>query len=126
MLTVADLGILREVSVEDGCVVATITPTYSGCPAMGEIGADVRRRLERAGYRDVEVRTRIAPPWSSEWITDAGRRKLTAAGIAPPAAAAPRACAIAASRLLTLPTAAPVACPRCTSTDTERVAQFAG
>ncbi|MGH3245523.1 MAG: 1,2-phenylacetyl-CoA epoxidase subunit PaaD, partial [Trebonia sp.] len=88
LLTVADLGILR--SVDDspsGGVVVTITPTYSGCPAMREISADVHRRLQRAGFAQVTVRTQLAPPWSSDWITDNGRRKLAEAGIAAPSPA---------------------------------------
>jgi ring-1,2-phenylacetyl-CoA epoxidase subunit PaaD len=119
MLTLADLGILRDV-VEDGDrVTATITPTYSGCPAMREISADLRHRLRQAGYRHVEVRTQLAPPWTSDWITAAGRRKLAAAGIAPPHEA-PRALAV-----LTLgPTRRAVPCPHCGSVDTERSADF--
>jgi ring-1,2-phenylacetyl-CoA epoxidase subunit PaaD len=86
-LTIADLGILRSVEHEGDTVVATITPTYSGCPALREIGVDLRRRLEAAGFARVEVRTRLAPPWSSDWITAEGRRKLAEAGIAAPHAA---------------------------------------
>lgn len=86
-LTLADLGILRDVTIEDGRIVVTVTPTYSGCPAMREIGADLRRRLAETGVGDAEVRTALTPPWTSDWITDDGRRKLAAAGIAPPHAA---------------------------------------
>ena len=70
-----------------GGVVVTITPTYSGCPAMREISADVQARLNRAGFERVTVATQLAPPWSSDWITAEGHRKLAAAGIAPPSAA---------------------------------------
>ena len=84
MLTIADLGILRDVREDGGRVTVTITPTYSGCPAMREIGADVRRRLARAGYRDVVVRTELSPAWTTDWITAEGRRKLADAGVAPP------------------------------------------
>ena len=80
MLTVADLGILRAVDVTAGGVIVTITPTYSGCPAMREISADVRHRLEQAGFGPVTVRTQLAPPWSSDWVTREGRRKLAAVG----------------------------------------------
>ena len=119
MVTLADLGILREVHAEGNRVVATITPTYSGCPAMREISADLRRRLCEAGYDDVEIRTQLAPAWTTDWITADGRRKLAAAGIAPPAPAAP------GPRPVTLLARAPaVACPQCGSTDTERTADF--
>ena len=86
MVTVADLGILRDVAAEDGRLVVTITPTYSGCPALREIAHDLRHRLNQAGFADVTVRTALAPAWSSDWITAEGRRKLRAAGIAPPQA----------------------------------------
>jgi ring-1,2-phenylacetyl-CoA epoxidase subunit PaaD len=120
MLTLHDLGILRDVHVEGDTVVATVTPTYSGCPAMREIGHDVRHRLEQAGYAKVEVRTQLAPAWSSDWITEDGRAKLHAAGIAAPHAASRRSGPIP----LTLGTPAPVACPRCGSTRTVRTADF--
>ena len=87
MLTIADLGILRDVQEDGGTVTVMITPTYSGCPAMREISADVRQRLERAGFAPVTVRTQLAPAWSSDWITEEGQRKLAAAGIAPPSPA---------------------------------------
>jgi ring-1,2-phenylacetyl-CoA epoxidase subunit PaaD len=126
MLTVADLGILRSVDDTPDGVVVTITPTYSGCPAMREISADVRHRLERAGFERVTVRTRLAPPWTSDWITADGRRKLTAAGIAPPSptqragTAGPRRDPVP---LRLAPPPSP-ACPRCGSADTARTAEF--
>ncbi len=90
MVTVADLGILRDVSAEGDWVVVTITPTYSGCPALREIARDLRHRLAASGFDEVDVRTALAPAWSSDWITAEGRRKLSAAGIAPPHAAPAR------------------------------------
>ena len=90
-LTIADLGILRDVREADGAVTVTITPTYSGCPAMAQIAADLRRRLERAGFREVAIRTELSPPWTTDWITPDGRRKLAEAGIAPPGHRAPAA-----------------------------------
>jgi ring-1,2-phenylacetyl-CoA epoxidase subunit PaaD len=105
-------------------VTVTITPTYSGCPAMREISADLQHRLHSAGYPDVTVRTALAPAWSSDWITMDGRRKLAEAGIAPPSSAAP---ARGGPVPLTLTTrASAVACPRCGSTDTHQTAQFSG
>jgi ring-1,2-phenylacetyl-CoA epoxidase subunit PaaD len=122
MLTLADLGILRDVSADGDTVVATITPTYSGCPAMREISRDLQHRLERAGFGDVHIRTRLAPPWTSDWITADGRAKLADAGIAPPTGAAARTGPIP----LTLGRPAPMACPRCGSLRTTRTAAFSG
>ena len=123
MVTLADLGILRSVEQAGDTVVATVTPTYSGCPAMREMGHDLRHRLQRAGYPRVEVRTRLAPAWTSDWITADGRRKLAAAGIAPPHAAPAHPGPVP----LTLqPLRREVACPRCGSTDTDRTADFSG
>jgi len=122
MLTVADLGILRDVSAEEGCLVVTITPTYSGCPALREIALDVRRRLGQAGYVDVAVRTALAPAWSSDWITAEGRRKLREAGIAPPHAAPARSGPVPLT--LTGTRREAVACPRCGSAATTRTAAF--
>ena len=121
MLTIEDLGILR--SVDDspgGGVVVTITPTYSGCPAMREISADVQARLRRAGFERVTVATQLAPPWSTDWITAEGHRKLAEAGIAPPSAAPRRTGPIP----VTLGHPASPPCPRCDSPDTRLTAQF--
>jgi ring-1,2-phenylacetyl-CoA epoxidase subunit PaaD len=122
MVTVADLGILRDVTAEGDAVVVTITPTYSGCPAMREIAHDLRARLGRAGFADVTVRTALAPPWSSDWITAEGRRKLRDAGVAPPgpAPAGPVPLTLGPARRQ------PVACPRCGSTATTQTAAFSG
>ncbi|MFF0730305.1 1,2-phenylacetyl-CoA epoxidase subunit PaaD [Streptomyces chartreusis] len=122
MLTLADLGVLRDVALsEDGTVVASLTPTYSGCPAMAEMRADVAARLRDAGYARVEIRTVLDPPWTSDWITPAGRRKLTEHGIAPPGPA-PRGGPVA---LVLSPTRHAVTCPRCGSGDTEETSRFA-
>ncbi len=120
MLTLGDLGILRAIDVTDGGVVATITPTYSGCPAMREISHDLSDRLHRAGFDQVEIRTQLAPAWTSDWITEDGRRKLAAAGIAPPTAAPRRTGPVPLT--LTQPPAA--RCPRCGSTATVQTAAF--
>jgi ring-1,2-phenylacetyl-CoA epoxidase subunit PaaD len=121
LLTVADLGILRSVEEVDGTIVVTITPTWSGCPAMREIAADLQARLLRAGWSDVVVRTRLAPPWTTDWITEAGREKLRRAGIAPPAPAGESRGPIS----VTLHAGPPVVpCPRCGGLDTQRTAEF--
>ncbi|MDH6575321.1 1,2-phenylacetyl-CoA epoxidase subunit PaaD [Kitasatospora sp. MAP5-34] len=114
MLTLADLGVLAGVEEDGGTVTAWLTPTYSGCPAIAEMAADVDARLRAAGFDDVRVRLRLDPPWSSESITEAGRRKLAEAGIAPPS-----------HGLLQLgPTRRTVSCPQCASTDTEELSRF--
>lgn len=122
MLTLADLGILRDVEDDGTQVMVTITPTYSGCPAMREIAHDLRHRLQSAGFGEVTVRTVLTPPWSSDWITDAGRRKLEAAGIAAPNPAGPRPSGPVPLTLTPRPRT--VACPLCASIDTRETAAF--
>ncbi|MBB4690479.1 1,2-phenylacetyl-CoA epoxidase subunit PaaD [Paractinoplanes abujensis] len=121
-LTLADLGILREVRETGDGVEVTITPTYSGCPAMAAIESDLRRALHRAGFERASVRTSLAPPWTTDWISAAGRAKLAAAGIAPPGPAPRR---TTGPVPLTLGVRdEPVACPRCGEPGTERLAAF--
>jgi ring-1,2-phenylacetyl-CoA epoxidase subunit PaaD len=127
MVTLADLGILRDVAAEGEQLVVTITPTYSGCPALREIAHDLRYRLTQAGFTDVIVRTELAPAWSSDWITPKGRSKLRAAGIAPPGPARRRQAPPGPVPLtLTATRRVPVACPRCGSRDTTQTAAFSG
>ncbi|MGW1209900.1 1,2-phenylacetyl-CoA epoxidase subunit PaaD [Streptomyces sp. NPDC002499] len=124
MLTLADLGVLRTVTIEDdGTVVASLTPTYSGCPAMAEMRAGVDARLRAAGFDRVEIRTVLDPPWTSDWITAAGRLKLAEHGIAPPSPA-PRHTAGPVPLNLS-PTRRTIPCPRCGSVDTEETSRFA-
>ncbi|MFV2088045.1 1,2-phenylacetyl-CoA epoxidase subunit PaaD [Micromonospora sp. LOL_021] len=123
VLTIAELGILRavEVAAATGAVRVTVTPTYSGCPAMELIRAEIRAALHRSGFTDVAVVTELAPAWSTDWITEAGRRKLAAAGIAPPPAAG-----IAAPPPGAGPVPVPltVRCPACGSPRTEQLSRF--
>jgi ring-1,2-phenylacetyl-CoA epoxidase subunit PaaD len=118
VLTVEDLGILRDVTVEGRHVTVTITPTYSGCPAMEEIRADLRAALPDF---EVEVRTVLAPAWTTAWMTDAGRRKLEEYGIAPPrrTGSGPVAVTLSAAKVAAL------TCPQCGSRDTEELSRFA-
>jgi ring-1,2-phenylacetyl-CoA epoxidase subunit PaaD len=123
VLTLADLGVLRDVEVTaQGQVVVSITPTYTGCPAMDVMREDLVAALHEAGYRDVQVRTVLRPAWTTDWITPAGRRKLTDAGIAPPGPAAHRGSGPIPLNLGQTVRSAP--CPRCGSADTEQISAF--
>ncbi len=114
VLTIADLGILRDVSVHGDVVDVTITPTYSGCPAMNMILLEIETALARANVR-ARVHTRLSPAWTTDWLSDAARHKLAAFGIAPPAHIASRRALFGQEH--------PV-CPRCGSADTELISEF--
>jgi ring-1,2-phenylacetyl-CoA epoxidase subunit PaaD len=114
VLTIADLGVLRDVSVHGDTVDVTITPTYSGCPAMNMIMLDIETALARANI-SARVHTRLSPAWTTDWLSDAGHRKLAASGIAPPAHTASRRALFGQEH--------PV-CPRCGSADTELISEF--
>ena len=123
MVTLADLGIVRDVRVNpDGAVDVAITPTYSGCPAMVAIRDDIVVALGRAGFGRVDVRTVLSPPWTTDWITESGKAKLAAAGIAPPGAAPQR--AAGPVPLVLGRRRDEVACPRCGHAGTEQIAAF--
>ena len=111
VVTIEELGVLRDVTVVADHVSVTITPTYSGCPAMDLIKDEIRDALARYGVDDVEIQMVFAPAWTTDWITPEAREKLRAFGIAPPHPAD------AAER-------PPVVCPRCASTTTSTVSEF--
>jgi ring-1,2-phenylacetyl-CoA epoxidase subunit PaaD len=115
VLSIVDLGVLREVRVAGDTVEVVITPTYSGCPAMRMIEVEIAAALRAAGIDKLRITTVLAPAWTTDWLSDEGRRKLAADGIAPPQGAASR---------RALFTADAVACPRCGSATTERLAEF--
>ncbi len=118
VISVVELGIIRDVRVEQDTVYVTVTPTYSGCPAMHEIEADIRTALLAHGARAVIVNTVFAPAWTTDWIGPEAREKLRAYGIAPPGRAEPQG-------LITLTRArAAVACPFCGSHDTRLQSEF--
>ncbi|NYE37640.1 ring-1,2-phenylacetyl-CoA epoxidase subunit PaaD [Nocardioides cavernae] len=122
MLTLADLGVLRDVDVvADDHVVVDITPTYSGCPAMAAMRDDLVRELRAAGFGTVDVRVSLHPAWTTDWITPRGRAALAAAGISPPGPAPSHDGPIP---LTLLPTARQVRCPRCDSPATDLVSEF--
>lgn len=120
VLTIEDLGVLRDVDMQDGRVVVTVTPTYSGCPAMDEIRADVRTALAAHGWHDVEVRTVLSPAWTTDDLTEQGHRKLREFGIAPPG---PR--PAGGPVLVPLGRRPVVPCPHCGAEDTEELSRFA-
>jgi len=122
MLTLADLGVLREVAVDDdGAVVVAITPTYSGCPAMATMRDDLEHALHDEGFADVRVRVVLEPAWTTDWITPEGRAALAEAGISPPGRA-PGYDGPVALRLL--PMRREVHCPRCGADEVELVSEF--
>ena len=115
VLTIADLGILRDVVVDDQLTVK-LTPTYSGCPATEVIEQSVIDALRDRGIENVRIERVLSPPWTTDWISNEGREKLREYGIAPPVAGA--------SKRELLHGALPVACPRCGSVDTAVVSEF--
>jgi len=118
VLTIVDLGIVRHADLDaDGAVRVGLSPTYSGCPATAVIRTSVLQALHQAGFDRVEVQDVLAPAWTSDWITEDGRRKLREYGIAPPAHS------VTSVRQIWQPTPE-IACPRCDSHDTTRVSEF--
>jgi ring-1,2-phenylacetyl-CoA epoxidase subunit PaaD len=117
VLTLGDLGVIRDLRVVgDRAVEVDITPTYTGCPATAVIAADVQDALHRAGAGQVRVQTVLSPPWTTDWMSEAGRRKLREFGIAPPGPAA------GPVRKVQLTLSA--CCPRCGSTDTHEISRY--
>lgn len=115
VLSVNDLGIVRDISIEDGKVTVSVAPTYTGCPATEVIERMIVHELASRGLRDIAVRKVLSPPWTTDWISEAGRQKLRAFGIAPPAPDSGR---------LTSRSPGGVSCPRCESLDTVQVSAF--
>ena len=112
VLTLQDLGVLRDVSISDGEVKVSITPTYAGCPAMETMRSDIESTLAAAGYEKVTVEQVLSPAWSTDWMTPSGREKLREYGIAPPVNTA---CGRPASQ---------IECPQCNSTGAKLISEF--
>ncbi len=119
VLTIADLGVLRDVRDDGDTIEIVITPTYSGCPAMNMIALEIQTALDAAGLTPHRITTILSPAWTTDWLTDEGRRKLTEYGIAPPAIGGAKG---AGRRALFAVEEVP--CPRCASTHTSRLAEF--
>jgi len=118
VISVVELGIIRHVRVDDtGRAHVGVSPTYSGCPATEFIKTNIRQALDEAGFTNALITDELSPPWTSDWITESGRAKLRAYGIAPPAEA------VASPRALTRPQLA-IACPQCNSLQTAKISEF--
>ena len=117
VLTIEDLGVLRDVRIEGETTVVTLTPTYSGCPAMDAIRDDLEAAFHREGYPSVNVEMVLSPAWTTDWMSEAGKAKLEAYGIAPPTHRA-------GERSGPIPLSLGVKCPRCGSLRTREVSRF--
>ena len=115
VLTIADLGVLRDVSVIDGQVEVAITPTYSGCPAMNMIALEIELALAKEGIHHSKVTTVLSPAWTTDWMSEDGRRKLKDYGVAPPQSGGGRRALFGEQQ---------VACPQCGSLATEVLSEF--
>ncbi|NBF08000.1 1,2-phenylacetyl-CoA epoxidase subunit PaaD [Pseudomonas sp. Fl4BN1] len=116
VVSVVDLGIVRDLDWRDGHLHVVVTPTYSGCPATEVIESDIRAALELAGFRAPQLQRKLTPAWSTDWITETGRQRLRAYGIAPPESST--------SKRSLLGQSPHVACPQCGSEHTERLSEF--
>ncbi len=117
VLSVVDLGIVRDIKMQEGSVEIIITPTYSGCPAMDFIEVNIKSLLQEAGEEEITVTTVLHPAWTTDWISEPGKAKLQAYGIAPPVGKSP-------DKSLLFAEEVSVPCPRCNSADTTMVSQF--
>ncbi len=117
VISVVDLGIVREVQDKGGALEVIITPTYTGCPATKEIEKDVRAALDENGFADAAMSISLSPAWTTEWISEKGRAQLKEYGIAPPEGAA-------GSKRTLFGGDAKVQCPRCGSRQTEQISEF--
>ena len=122
VISIVELGIVRDVAFDDDGLVVTVTPTYSGCPATDVIAADIERALTASGVGSFRVQTRLSPPWTTDWIAPAARERLRAYGIAPPGER-PALQTIDISSLRR-PAAAAIPCPRCGSLHTRELSRF--
>lgn len=117
VLNIIDLGIIRAVSFIEASnmVELTITPTYTGCPAMDMIGAQIRMALAEAGFHQVKIQQILSPAWTTDWMTESGKQKLQAYGIAPP---------VATNFNQVYLEDLEIACPNCSATNTKLVSEF--
>jgi ring-1,2-phenylacetyl-CoA epoxidase subunit PaaD len=123
VVTLRELGILRDVRETADGIEVVITPTYSGCPAMGQIEDDVRASLEQAGI-EARVITQLAPAWTTDWMSDEAKEKLRAYGIAPPHRTCGSSGEVSVLKFVRRQPSAAVACPQCGSTHTVVTSEF--
>lgn len=125
-ISVVDLGVVRDVSWDGDTLVVGVAPTYSGCPAASTITFEIDAQLRRKGVDDLRIERRLSPPWTTDWISEEGREKLRAYGIAPPVdgTAAQDDPIAARRRKLAGAGGATIQCPHCASSDTEMVSKF--
>jgi len=107
VISVVDLGIIRDVKWDNDTLEVAVTPTYSGCPATSVIALDIETALLARGLKDIRIKTQISPAWTTDWLSETGKRKLEDYGIAPPS-----------------PAGGPDHCPRCRSKEVEKISQF--
>jgi ring-1,2-phenylacetyl-CoA epoxidase subunit PaaD len=125
VISVTDLGIVRDVAWDDETLVVTVTPTYSGCPATSVINLDIETALREHGIEKLRLERRLSPPWTTDWLSSEARERLKAYGIAPPIdGTAADGVVIGRINRLAGQTNLSVACPRCNSKKTERISQF--
>lgn len=116
VLTIVDLGIVRSISIAENNLLITITPTYSGCPAMDKIERDIQSKLAEKGLKNVQINTTLSPAWTTDWLTNEGKRKLKEFGIAPPVDEADKNVLFGKTH--------DVPCPKCNATETKMVSLF--
>lgn len=107
VISLVDLGIIRDVGYDGGQLVITVTPTYSGCPATSVINMDIEAALRKNGVRDLALKRQLSPAWTTDWLSEKGRARLEEYGIAPP-----------------LPAGGPDRCPHCHASEVEKISQF--
>lgn len=118
VISITDLGVVRDVTITgDTSIELNITPTYSGCPAMQQIDADVRKKLEEKGFKDIKINTVYSPPWTTDWINDAAKERLREYGIAPPEHSTQDKSWLTGKEKN-------IVCPRCKSYNTRLISQF--
>lgn len=124
VLSIVELGIVRDVRVDDSGVTVTVTPTYSGCPAMPEIEREIVRALGARGIARVQLETVYAPAWTTDWMSDTARQKLAAYGIAPPSRVLQEPNVVAIQSRRSAAGRSIVACPYCGSHETELRSEY--